>query len=185
MNIKKYQSFSDNKDTKFRIANVVDRKKIQNDIYPYLNGYGENDKKYLEEPNTYTIIIAEKNNKIIHYFLVFENSNNSPLVRTPIKKNILKNKSAYLGSAFTIPSERGLWIMAYSISYAINYLKENTNREKVLLLVHERTAGAKNFFERLGFNIIKNAAPAGPIQWLLRKIKIRKKLENMQKGNSE
>ena len=90
----------------FRKASDADYIKIVRDIYPLLDGYGENDKKYLEEPNTYTIIIAENNNKIIHYFLVFENSNNSPLVRTPIKKNILNNNSAYLGSAFTIPSER-------------------------------------------------------------------------------
>ena len=170
MDINNYQSLSDNKKTKFRKANFTDRNKIQNDIYPYLNDYGESDKKYLEVPHIHTVIIAEKNNKIIHYFLVFEDSNHSPLVRTPIKKKILNNNSAYLGSAFTIPSERGLWIMAYSVSYAINYLKENTNREKVFLLVHGKTPGAKDFFQRLGFKIIINAAPAGPIQWLLRKI---------------
>ena len=108
MDINKYLSLSENKNTKFRKANLADRNKIQNDIYPYLDGYGENDKKYLEEPNTHTVIIAEKNNKIIHYFLVFEDSKNSPLVRTPIKKNILKNKSAYLGSAFTTNQESSI-----------------------------------------------------------------------------
>ena len=60
--------------------------------------------------------------------------------------------------------------MAYSVSYTINYLKEKTNREKVFLLVHGKTPGAKDFFNRLGFKIIENAAPKNVLQWLLNKI---------------
>jgi len=171
LDIDKYQSLSDNKKTKFRKANFADKNKIQNDIYPYLDGYGENDKKYLEEPESHTIFISEKEKKIIHYFLVFEDAQQSPLIKTPINKKFINNETAYLGSAFTVPEERGLWITIYSVAFIIKYLKQNTDIKKVLLLVHDKTSGAIEFYQRLGFHIIPNAAPKNVLQWLLDKIK--------------
>ena len=83
---------------------------------------------------------------------------------------MIKHDSAYLGSAFTSPDARGFWIMPYSISHIINYLKEETNQKNVIFLLHKNMPGAIQFYQKLGFKIIKNAAPKGPIQWLIRKI---------------
>lgn len=155
----------------FRKASDADYKKIVRDIYPLLNGYGKKDKKYLKHPNKYTVFISEKENRVIHYFLVFEDPINSPLTQTPIFKDIIGKDSAYLGSAFTVPDERGIWITTYSVSFILNFLKQNTDIKKIILLVHNKTPGAIQFFKRLGFNIIPNAAPSNVLKWLLYKIR--------------
>ena len=72
--------------------------------------------------------------------------------------------------AFTVPSERGTWIMAYSISYILKYLKEKTQIKKILLIIHPSTPGAKQFFERVGFNIMNDCAPNGLFIWLINKV---------------
>jgi ribosomal protein S18 acetylase RimI-like enzyme len=173
LNINEYHmSLTPDDSLLFRKASDADYKKIVRDIYPLLDGYGENDKKYLKHPNKYTVFIAEKENRIIHYFLVFENPINSPLTQTPIFKDIIGKDSAYLGSAFTSPHARGSWIMTFSVSHIINYLKEETNAKKALLLVHKDTLGASEFYKRLGFKIIKYAAPKGSLQWIASKIKL-------------
>jgi len=92
-------------------------------------------------------------------------------LKTPIFNNLIKHDSAYLGSAFTIPQERGIWIFEYSISFIINFLKQKTDIKKVLLLLHNKTPGALQSFKRLGFNIIPNAAPKNFIYWVLYKIR--------------
>ena len=153
-----------------RKASLSDVDKIINDIYPRLNGYGENDKKYLENPDKYSVFLCEKEKRFIHYFLVFEDPKKSPLMRTPINKKFINNESAYLGSAFTVPEERGLWIITYSVSFIIKYLKKNTDVKKVILLVHNKTPAAIEFYQRLGFVIIANAAPKNLLKWLLSKI---------------
>ena len=43
----------------YKIASI-NVKKIKEDIYPNLNGYGSKDKKYLENPNKAVIILGEK-----------------------------------------------------------------------------------------------------------------------------
>ena len=62
--------------------------------------------------------------------------------------------------------------MQYSISHIINYLKEETNQKNVIFLLHKNTPGAIQFYQKLGFKILEDVAPKGPIQWLLGKFKI-------------
>ena len=172
IDIRDYKSMSlinNGKQMNFRKADVSDIKNFKNNIYPYLKGYGNNDKKYLENPEANDVFICEKNNKIIHYFLFFSDAKKSPIISTPINNNLLDNY-AYLGSAFTVPSERGTWIMAYSISYILKYLKEKTEIKKILLIIHPSTPGAKQFFERVGFNVMNDCAPNGLFIWLINKV---------------
>lgn len=171
INLNDFDTFTKNNSIiTFRKANSSDVDNIINDIYPWLDGYGEYDKQYLENPDDHSVFICEKENKIIHYFLVFENSLKSPLIKTAINKKFLNMHSAYLGSTFTIPQERGVWITTYSVSFIISFLKQKNDIKKVLLLIHNKTPGALQFFKRLGFNIIPNAAPSNIIKWLLYKI---------------
>lgn len=174
IDIRNYKSMlliNDEKKINFRKADLDDLNNFKINVYPYLKGYGNNDKKFLENPEANDVFICEKNNKIIHYFLFFPDAKKSPIISTPINKKLLNNY-AYLGSAFTVPSERGTWIMAYSISYILKYLKEKTQINKVLLLIHPSTPGAKQFFERIGFNIIDDCAPNGLFTWLINKVNI-------------
>ena len=93
-------------------------------------------------------------------------------MQLPINKNLITANSAYLGSAFTSPDERGLWVLLFSTSKIISYLKENTDIKTALLVVHSKTKGATLTFDRLGFNIIKNAAPKSLLYWFISKIRI-------------
>ena len=95
----------------------------------------------------------------MHYFLTYENASLSPLINTPFNKSFIKKGDAYLGSTFTIPSERGNWIVPSSISHIIDYYKNLNSVKKLFVLVHKETPGAIEFYESLGFNRVNNAAP--------------------------
>lgn len=140
-----------------RIAKPEDISKIKSDIYPSLTSKQENDKRdFLRIGESgFTCIIAERENKIVHYFLVYHSALNSPLIKTAFNKAKILENDAYLGATFTAPDARGLWIVPHSILYLLSFLKSNTNASRALLLVHEDTPGGIGFYQRLGFKIIE------------------------------
>ena len=144
-----------------RRAETKDYTKKKNDIYPYMGHKQEFDKKYLEQISKSNIncFIAEIDNKIIHYFMVFDSAIESPLVQTPFDKKRITRHDSYLGNAFTIPNARGKWITPHVVLAIIEYLKDETDSTRALLLVHKDTPGAVGFFNRLGFKVIENAYP--------------------------
>ena len=144
-----------------RRAETKDYTKIKNDLYPYMGHKQEFDKKYLDRisENGINCFIAEVDNKLIHYFMVFDSAIESPLVQTPFDKQMLTQDDAYLGNAFTIPSARGKWITPHVVLTIIKYLQNETDSTRALLLVHKDTPGAVGFFNRLGFKVIENAYP--------------------------
>jgi len=157
-----------------RIAEKKDISGIEADIYPFMRPENENDKRYISRigENSFKCFIAEKEGKIIHYFLVFEKALESPLMQTPFYKEKTCDSDAYLGSAFTLPSARGLWVMPCVLKEIIIFLKNNTNATRVLVLVHEDTVGAVAFFSRLGFSVMNDACPSNPIASLAYKLGI-------------
>ena len=144
-----------------RRAKTKDYIKIKNDLYPYMGHKQEFDKKYFDQISESGVncFIAEVDNKLIHYFMVFDSAIESPLVQTPFDKKLLFQDDAYLGNAFTIPSARGKWVTPQVVLTIIKYLQNETNATRALLLVHEDTPGAVAFFKRLGFKVIENAYP--------------------------
>ena len=136
-----------------------------------------NDKRYISRigESSFKCFIAENEGKIIHYFLVFDKALESPLMQTPFYKEKAYDSDAYLGSAFTLPSARGLWVMPLVLTEIILFLKNNTNATRALVLVHEDTVGAVTFFSRLGFSIIDDACPSGPMASLAYKVGILRK----------
>ena len=60
---------------------------------------------------------------------------------------------------FTVPGARGAWIMPQVILKILEFLEKETDATRVLLIVHESTAGALAFYRRLGFKEINDAAP--------------------------
>ncbi len=158
-------SFKISDNINIRPATQKDIARIESEIYPVLSGYGESDKKYISRigQKGFWCFIAEKEDRLIHYFLVFEKALESPLTKTPFNKMQIHSTDAYLGSAFTIPQVRGVWIFSYSLAKICEYLKHETNATRAILLVHNKTPGAVVFYKRLGFKAIENAAPAGPV----------------------
>ena len=144
-----------------RRAETKDYTKIKNDLYPYLGYKQEFDKQYFEQisKSGFNCFIAEVDNKIIHYFMVFDSAIESPLFQTPFDKQMINQDDAYLGNAFTIPTARGKWITPHVVLTIIKYLKNETNATRALLLVHKDTPGAVGFFSHLGFKVIENAYP--------------------------
>lgn len=155
-----------------RIAKKEDIQRIEADVYPSIEPNQEYDKRYISKigADGFKCFIVEKDNLIIHYFLVFEKALESPLMRTPFYKDKILSSDAYLGSAFTIPSARGLWVMPCVLGEILSFLKNNTSATRALVLVHEGTAGAVDFFARLGFSRVENACPSGPVKSLLEKM---------------
>jgi len=153
-----------------RRAETKDYTKIKNDLYPYMGHKQEFDKKYFDQIGETGVncFIAEVDNKLIHYFMVFDSAMESPLVQTPFDKQMINKNDAYLGNAFTIPTARGKWITPHVVLTIINYLQNETNATRALLLVHEGTPGAVGFFKRLGFKVIENAYPKTYLSRLLR-----------------
>ena len=141
-----------------RIASPNDINKIKKDIYPFIGKREEYDKRFISRIGDENIIffIMEKNNKIISYSYIFRKALESPLIKVPLKKSHLSNFDAYLGSAFTIPNERGTFIFPSILGYIIKYLLKNSKVNRLFLLVSPETAGAINFYKRLGFKEIKN-----------------------------
>jgi len=155
-----------------RRAETKDYIRIKNDLYPYMGHKQEFDKKYFDQISESGIncFIVEVDNKLIHYFMVFDSAIESPLVQTPFDKKLLSQDDAYLGNAFTIPSARGKWVTPQVVLTIIKYLQNETNATRALLLVHEDTPGAVGFFNRLGFKIIENSYPKTYLsRFLLRK----------------
>ena len=144
-----------------RRAETKDHTKIKNDLYPYMGHKQEFDKKFIDQIGEAGVncFIAEVDNKLIHYFMVFDSAIESPLVQTPFDKKMLTQDDAYLGNAFTIPSARGKWITPHVVLTIIKYLQNETDSTRALLLVHKDTPGAVGFFNRLGFKVIENAYP--------------------------
>jgi len=142
-----------------RVAKPVDIPKIESDIYPLLTSSQENDKRYISYigEKGITCFITEHNFKIVHYFLVFERASESPLIKTPFSKLKILENDAYLGSTFTAPEARGLWIVPHALLYILTFLRNTTNNKRALLLVHKDTPGAVAFFCRLGFKSISDS----------------------------
>jgi hypothetical protein len=141
-----------------RIALPNDIFKIKNSIYPHLTDKQENDKRDLERigENDFECVIVEFNGEIVHYFIFYYNAIKSPLSKTPFKKEFIESHDSYLGSAFTTPVARGLWIVPHVLLFIFSFLKNNNSSKRGLLLVHEDTPGAIGFFLRMGFIKIEN-----------------------------
>ena len=159
-----------------RFATRDDISKIKSDIYPVLDDYGEYDKQHIEKIGEKGIqcVIAEENDKVVHYFLVFDLALDAPIMRTPINKAVITANDASLGSQFTNPQARGKSISLYSLSAILKYLQTETNATRVLTIIHKDTPGAVPFHKRLGFTKIIDASPTGvlyKIKYLLFKIK--------------
>lgn len=140
-----------------RIATRDDIPRIKRDIFPLLTSKEQNDKNSFHEieKNGLKCFIAERDNKIVHYFLVHENARESGLMKTPFDKAKVLDRDAYLVSTFTSPNSRGLWIVPHTLLRIFEYLKNNTAVSRVLVLVHKDTLGAEAFYRRLGFSVIK------------------------------
>lgn len=149
-----------------RLAEKDDADKIETDIVPFLSEEETRDfRKHLAciGETGFQLFIAEKNNKFVHFFEVFEHALSSPLAKTPIDKSKLQARDAYLGFTFTIPEVRGLWIVPHSIKRIFDYLKDSTHVNRALVLVHKDTPGATSFYRRLGFKVIEDAHSSRPL----------------------
>ena len=152
-----------------RRAQSIDISKIKNELYPYLEDTQEFDKRYIDRIGEGNIncFIAEVDNKVVHYFIVFNEATDSPLMQTPFDKQKVTKKDAYMSSTFTIPEARGKWVVPYVILSIIDYFQKETNATRALLLVHEDTPGAVGFYSRLGFEVIDDAVPNGLLSRIL------------------
>jgi GNAT superfamily N-acetyltransferase len=161
-----------NNSINIRIATPLDVTKIECEIFPFLTQNQENDKRDISRigQKGMTCFVAERDKKIVHYFLVFDSALESPLIKTPFDKGKILENDAYLGSTFTIPDARGLWILPHSLLFILSFLRNTTNASRALLLVHEDTPGAVGFFSRLGFKKIEDASPTGPITAIYNKL---------------
>ena len=150
INLQKFSLIFPIKDDSLNIRKAIkeDIVKIKTDLYPKFDYKQEFYKKFINKIGAKDIscFICEKDNKIVHYFIVFEKALKSPLMKTPIKKKIITHEHAFLGDAFTVPSARGAWILPKVLKTIIEYLHKNTKNKKAILLVHEDTPGAKVFF---------------------------------------
>ena len=147
--------FFPNKDNKleFKIAELNDRDQIIYDIFPYLTFKEENDRMLINLIGNDTVLfcIGKINNKIIHYFIVFLDAYESPLIRTPLDKNLYNKNDVYLASTFTAPEARGMWVVPYSLAFIFNILKNTFKKNRCISLVHKSTPGAEIFYTKLGF----------------------------------
>jgi hypothetical protein len=141
-----------------RQAVADDIPQIINDIYPFLTEKEGNDKRFFEQIGTlgFKCFLAEKNNKLVHYSLLFEDALSSPLMQTPILRSKVFKSDAYLGTVFTIPEARGLMIMPHTVLRIFSYLYCNTNFKRLLVIVHKTTDGAEGFYRRNDFNEMIN-----------------------------
>ncbi len=152
-----------------RIASREDMPKIESDIYPFLTVKEGNDKRSFSRigETGFKCFIVERDNKIVHYLFVYENARDSLLMKTPFYKDKVLENDAYLGSAFTSPDSRGLWILPHTLLKIFEYLKSYTNVSRVLFLVHKGTPGSVAFYRRLGFSVVDDACPSGPVKSLV------------------
>jgi ribosomal protein S18 acetylase RimI-like enzyme len=155
-----------------RRAQSVDISKIKNDLYPYMEDKQEFDKRYIDRigEGNFNCFIAEVDNNVVNYFIVFNEATDSPLMQTPLDKRKVTEKDAYMSSTFTIPEARGKWVVPYVILSIIDYFQKETNATRALLLVHEDTPGAVGFYSRLGFEVIDDAYPNGLLSRFLKSL---------------
>jgi hypothetical protein len=152
-----------------RQARKEDICKIKLDIYPHLTDKQNFDMRYIDKIGTKDILcfVAEKNNKFVHYFMVFKSALESPLLQTPFKKSLLSQCDAFIGYIFTVPNSRGYWICPQVTLNILDYLKNHTNLKKVFLIVDDDILGARNFFTRIGFNEVLNVnSPSFILRWI-------------------
>lgn len=143
-------------DDKLKIidAKKKDIEKIEKDLFPFFTYKQEYDLKFIQkiEEDGIKCFVAEKEGKFVHYFMVFTNALESPLTKTPFNKNKIMQDDIYLGSAFTVPHERGSLILPSVLKEIFKFFKKNLkSKKRALLLVHEDTLGAEKFFSILGF----------------------------------
>ena len=110
--------------------------KIQHDIFPYMSELAISDKREILEIGKKDMLcfLAERDNKFVHYTLIYTNIFNSPLMQTPFDKSSLSSQHVYLSSAYTVDSERGSWIHLQALSYIIEYLKTPLTQKEILSL---------------------------------------------------
>jgi len=144
------------KGLKIFLAKKEHYKRINNELYPFFDSEQNYFKKFIEsEDEGILCYLCEKDNELIHYFLVFLDASSSPLMKTPFNRmNYPIENSAYLGNAFTSPRHRGGWVVMNVIEKIMNDMSLIYKKEKVIVLVHPGTRGAKKFYETLGFQII-------------------------------
>ena len=150
---------SNDKELIIRIADNNDIIRIKNDIFPYLTEAEiKHDGKYINRIGEGDLLcfIGEKNEILVHYFLVYKNAACSPLAKTPFNNALICHNDAYLGTAFTNPDLRGHSIVLISLSSILLYLRDTVKANRVYVLVHKDTLGAEDFYKRLGFNIVNN-----------------------------
>ena len=136
-----------------RIASDRDVARFALDVFPYLTPNQSFDKRLIigGYDSGMQIYIAERQNKILHYFIFFKSALKSPLMDTPVSKKLLSISDAYLGGTFTVPDARGSWIVAHVLQKILMSLKGDGITQRVILIVHPDTPGAITFFEKMGF----------------------------------
>jgi len=150
-----------NKDSNIEVkkATKADLSKISSDLYRHFTHQQDFDKKYISQIGEKGIncFVAVINNQIVHYFMLFENALESPLMITPFKKRLIEESDAFLGNAFTIPKARGYWVLPEVLSEIFSYLQTNKGINRAILIAHTDTPSATEFFEKIGFKVIKDA----------------------------
>jgi len=139
-----------------RLATTADLNRINAEIFPLLTGEYEYDKRYFKllVQEGVLCFLAEQDGKFVHYSWVFTNAEQSPLMDVPFKHSKLKAGDVYMGPVFTSPNARGTWIYPFVITKIIHYLKDYTDKKRLLLFVHGKNPSAVNFFLRMGFKKI-------------------------------
>jgi ribosomal protein S18 acetylase RimI-like enzyme len=136
-------------------AKKEDIPKIEHDFGVDLTPYDRNEIGKIGNKDGVHCFLGEKNGKLIHYFLVYDNAQKSPIAKTPLNKSFTAPDHAYLGSAFTSPEARGGWVVPLTILKIFSHLKEKGNISKAHVLIHKDTRGAAGFYQRLGFTAIE------------------------------
>jgi len=136
-------------------AKQEDIPRIEQDFGADLTPYDRNEIGKIEKEEGVHCFLGEKNGKLIHYFLVYDNARKSPIAKTPLDKAFTAADHAYLGSAFTSPEARGGWVVPLTILRVFSHLKQKGNISKAHVLIHKDTRGAAGFYQRLGFTAIK------------------------------
>tara|TARA_B100000949_G_C14129763_1_gene386116 strand:+ start:118 stop:819 length:702 start_codon:yes stop_codon:yes gene_type:complete len=145
-----------------KIAKTSDIKTIKEDIFPYMTELELNDRRELLEIGKDEMIcfLAEQNEKLVHYTMIYLDPFKSPLMMTPFDQNLITPDHVYLSSAFTVDSVRGSWIHLQVLDYILIFLKRETTLKKTINLVHPDTLGSIEYFNRLGFKVIySNSIP--------------------------
>lgn len=139
-----------------RLATNADLDRINTEIFPLLTGEYAYDQRYFKLLGQEGVLcfLAEQYGKFVHYSWVFTNAEQSPLMDVPFRKSKLKVGDVYMGPVFTSPQARGTWIYPFVITKIIHYLKDYTDKKRLLLFVYGKNPSAVNFFLRMGFKKI-------------------------------